>query len=446
MHQRLSTTQVSRFNPHPIFSALNHNHFKSGISTSFYSDPSFYTHSKPLFFKRSLPYFTFDKEEKKTNHKQNDIRIRAVKDIKSFFKKDYLKFIFDNALEPIFIQANWKFQYINKAGLELFGAKNLKELKGTLVIDRIHPDYKSQVTQRIKGLNEKRKKQNSVELIVFKLDGTPLFVETIGIPFEFDGINGAIVFIRDNTEIKKTIKELKDSNLKGNTIDDLKYSLLQNLSHEIRTPLNSIQGFADLLGIPGLPQEKHAEFLINLQNGIKDISDLIFKSISLSLLDSNLEQLTLKPISLDTIVDDLTGHFSQLLKQKNINFKVIKPKDEFKLIADGEKLYKVLHHLIENAIKFTNEGTIILEFRINDSNILFSVRDTGPGIPQEFKSLVFDRFFQVENPMTKSHSGVGLGLAICKALVELMEGKIWIESDFGNGTSAYFTIPYFPVS
>ena len=112
------------------------------------------------------------------------------------------------------------------------------------------------------------------------------------------------------------------------------------------------------------------------------------------------------------------------------------------IITDGTKLVQILSNLINNAIKFTPEGRIDIGYKLQDSFLEFSVKDTGIGIPPEYHSKVFERFYQVDNTVSRQYQGTGLGLSICKAYAELLGGKIWLESQPGNGTTFSFTIPY----
>src|SRR6056297_2920125 len=127
-------------------------------------------------------------------------------------KEQHFRLLVDNAPDAIFIQTNWKFQYINKKALELFGATNSEQLIGEPILNRFPSEFHEQIKRRIKGLNEKKEKQNQTELICIKLDGTKTDIETSGIPFTYNNQKGALVFARDITERKKVEKALYESN------------------------------------------------------------------------------------------------------------------------------------------------------------------------------------------------------------------------------------------
>lgn len=387
--------------------------------------------------KKILPYFI-------KNQESNYFKNHAYRLKKPAFKidEDYFKFLMDNAPDSIFIQTNWKFSYLNKNAVKLFGANSPRELIGTPVLERIKADFKKKAETRIRGLNEKKEIQDSQELVFLRLDGTHVSVETTGIPFNFKGLVGALVFVRDITERRNTQQILEKALAKSEGINLLKTQFLQNLSHEIRTPLNAIQGFSELMMMKGFSDEKKEEFLENIRKGTSELSSIVSKSVTLSLLESNLESVKLSYSFIELILDELTECFSGNPKLKEIQLFAEKTSPELNLLVDQGKIYTILYNLMENALKFTNNGKIEYGYRIEDGFILFFVKDTGIGIPDEFKETIFERFFQIEKPGNKSHHGLGLGLAISKSLTELMGGKIWVESIEGKGSEFYFSIPF----
>jgi signal transduction histidine kinase len=118
------------------------------------------------------------------------------------------------------------------------------------------------------------------------------------------------------------------------------------------------------------------------------------------------------------------------------------PDEKSKIVTDGTKLIQILSNLISNATKFTKEGSVNFGYTLSDGNLEFYVKDTGIGIPKEHHEKIFDRFFQVDNVISRKFGGTGLGLSICKAYVELLGGKIWVNSESGRGTDFRFTLPY----
>lgn len=352
----------------------------------------------------------------------------------------------EHAPDAIFIQTDWKFAYINCQGLKLFGADTPAQLLMTPVMDRIHQDDREKVTNRVKGLNEKRQIQAPEELRMIKLDGHPVSVQTVGLPFKFNNVGGALVFVKDLTEINQTKELLKIALLKAEETKSLKLSFLQNLSHEINTPLNSIKGFVDLLTTPNLSSEKQEEFIKIIHYNIESLSSLIYKTVSMSLLDTHQEIPTPVLFSVDIVLEDLYDHFFRSAQIKHIDFVLSKPigSSEVKIFSDSKKVYEVLLNFLENAFKFTDSGKIELGYKVISGGVEFYVKDTGSGIPKAYQEMIYERFFQIESPLTKSHSGTGLGLSISKALSDLLGGKIWYESEESRGSTFYFYVPSMP--
>ena len=129
-------------------------------------------------------------------------------------------------------------------------------------------------------------------------------------------------------------------------------------------------------------------------------------------------------------------------KQIKLNYKAPLPTKEANVIIDREKIYAILTNLVKNGIKFTHKGSIELGYTKKDKHLEFYVKDTGIGIPNDRQEAIFERFIQADIEDKNAYQGAGLGLAISKAYVEMMNGKIWVESEFGKGSTFYFTIPY----
>lgn len=365
-------------------------------------------------------------------------------DAKSFLLDDHdFWSMLEHAPDAIFIQTNWNFAYINSKGLKLFGADSPAQLLMTPVMDRIHQHDQEKVINRVKGLNEKKQIQAPEELKMIRLDGQPISVQTVGLPFKFNNVGGALVFVKDLTEINQTKELLRIALLKAEETKSLKLSFLQNLSHEINTPLNSIKGFVDLLITPNLSPEKQEEFIKIIHYNIESLSNLIYKTVSMSVLDTHQETLNPVLFSVDVILEDLYDHFFRSAQIKHIDFVLSKPigSSEVKIFSDSKKVYDVLLNFLENAFKFTVAGKIELGYKVIPEGVEFFVKDTGPGIPKAYQELIYERFFQIESPLTKSHSGTGLGLSISKALSDLLGGKIWFESEESKGSTFYLFVP-----
>ena len=253
------------------------------------------------------------------------------------------------------------------------------------------------------------------------------------------------LLISDKAELFKAKKKAEES-------DKLKSAFLANMSHEIRTPMNAILGFGELLKGNDLSKKKKEDYINIIQSKGNQLLRLINDIIDLSKIESN--TVTIKPeaFQLNHLFDELLVSYNQVLSNENKSNKIIIQfikglSDEKSWIkADDNRLKQVLSNLIDNAIKFTHNGEIIVGYELVESNLLqFSVKDTGIGMPIDKLSVIFERFRQVSDNKSMLYSGTGLGLSIVKSLVELTGGKIWVQSKPDKGSQFYFTLPFHPV-
>lgn len=231
-------------------------------------------------------------------------------------------------------------------------------------------------------------------------------------------------------------EELVDAKEKAEEADRLKSEFLTSMSHGIRTPLNSIVGFSSLIAENSEDSESQ-EFskIINRQNELllKIIDDII----DLAKVESGSIETFEKEFEMNEFVNDMCQTFS---RECHANVKLI-PKitsGSLTVNTDPYRLKQVFSNLLSNSIKFTEKGQIELGYTIDkQNNITFHVSDTGIGIPEDKWDIIFDRFTKLD----KFSQGTGLGLAIVKHIIEGMEGKIWMESELGNGSTFYFSLP-----
>ncbi len=248
--------------------------------------------------------------------------------------------------------------------------------------------------------------------------------------------------VRDVTRALALEKELIEAKEKAEESDRLKTAFIANMSHEIRTPMNSILGFAELLSTPGLLPEEHIEFTNLIMRNGQQLLRIINDVLEISRLESGLVKIAPTQVKLNDLINDLCQTFGYEAGQKGIHLEAEMPAKAVYLMADGAKLIQVFTNLIHNALKFTPKGgTVTCGFDEKGSLVLFFVKDTGIGIDAANHSKVFGRFMQVSKSNQGDMRGTGLGLPICKNLIELMGGKIWLESEPGIGTRFFFVIP-----
>ncbi len=269
-------------------------------------------------------------------------------------------------------------------------------------------------------------------------------MQTITPLIETDGkINHFISIKEDITERKHAEQELIIAKERAEESDNLKTAFLQNMSHEIRTPLNGIIGFSRMLNSDNLSKEDVQEFTNIISVSGERLIEIVNNVLEMSKIQTGQVEIVSKPIVINYLFSDLFDFFSNSAKEKNINLNYHSSGDINKTIySDEGKLHQILTNLINNAIKFTHSGRIDYGYEIIDNYIQFYVKDTGVGIPEELHEKIFDRFIQAEQSISRSYEGAGLGLAICKGLVEMLGGSIRVESEINKGTTFYFTLPY----
>lgn len=257
-----------------------------------------------------------------------------------------------------------------------------------------------------------------------------------------------------NEELWATTEALKENNIqlqqakeKAEESSRLKTAFLQNLSHEVRTPLNAICGFAQHLSNSGSIDQEKDSYIRIILNSSKQLLTIISDIITISSLETGQVKVNSINIRLNSIINDLQTSYQALLKGKPVLIQTSKAfadgRDE--IVTDNLKLTQILDNLLSNAVKFTNEGIIELGYKVRDGFLEFWVSDTGIGIDKKKQEIIFDRFVQADEQIHINYGGTGLGLSICKGFVELLGGKIWVESEPGKGATFFFTIPYLPV-
>ncbi len=256
-------------------------------------------------------------------------------------------------------------------------------------------------------------------------------------------ISHYIAIKEDITERKKIEQDLIKAKEKAEESDRLKLAFLANMSHEIRTPMNGILGFTELLKVPHLPIEEQQDFINIIEKSGKRMLSIINDIINISKVESGQIEVTMSETNVNEQIEYLQTFFKPEAKHKNILLSLTKklsPEDTI-IKSDLEKIYAILTNLIKNAIKFTNQGSIEFGCEKKGKHLEFFVKDTGLGISNSHKKIIFERFRQANETITRSHEGSGLGLAISKAYVEMLGGKIWVESEEGKGSTFYFNIP-----
>ena len=237
--------------------------------------------------------------------------------------------------------------------------------------------------------------------------------------------------------------EIQDKSRQLEEASQHKSQFLANMSHELRTPLNAILGYTELMadGAYGEPSEKMLGILKRLEANGKHLLGLINDVLDLSKIEAGQLVLELSDYSVQDIAQTVRSTLEPLAADKKLAFKVEVAPQLPPGHGDGRRLTQVLINLVGNAIKFTDAGEVAIKAEANNGSFYVSVRDTGPGISAADQAKLFQEFQQADNAITKKKGGTGLGLAISKRIIEMHGGKIWVESQPGQGSTFAFTLP-----
>ncbi|MCF8345127.1 MAG: response regulator [Bacteroidales bacterium] len=272
-----------------------------------------------------------------------------------------------------------------------------------------------------------------------------------------------LVNIGNRIELEKNLVQAKE---KAEESDRLKSAFLANMSHEIRTPMNGILGFADLLKEPDLTGEKQQKYIRIIERSGKRMLNIINDIVDIAKIEAGLMELKLKPTNINEQIEYIYTFFKPEAESKGIklSFNNPLPAKEATIKTDSEKVYAILTNLVKNALKYTHKGSVEFGYvstglsadkagsttqiqseageRSRTPELEFYVKDTGIGIPHDRQEAIFERFIQADIADKMAYQGAGLGLAITKNYVEMLGGKMWVESEEGKGSTFYFTLPY----
>jgi len=346
----------------------------------------------------------------------------------------------------------------NKAGKIKFMNSVAEDLTGWELHDAMHKPVKD-VFKIIKGQTRieaenpvnkyimlGRAADRANDNILIRKDGMEISIDGSRAPIKNKKgkTKGAVFTFHVTTEPKYVDEGMIKAREEAEERDRLKSAFLANMSHEIRTPMNCILGFTELLKEPQITREEQLEYISTIEKSGERMLNIVNDILSISKVESGQMQISISETNANDQVGFIYNLFKREAEQKGINLlcKTTLSTTECTIKTDREKVYAVLTNLVKNAIKFTWNGSIELGYERKGSYLEFYVKDTGSGIPEEQKKLIFERFKQGSESLIRNYEGTGLGLAISKAYVEMLGGKIWFESEIGKGSVFYFTLPY----
>jgi len=328
---------------------------------------------------------------------------------------------------------------VNKTATEVLGYSKDELLTGGLtLIDSALK--KEDIISLIKSMP--MDKVQIFETIHKTRDGRSFPVEVFSSLVTYHGRNSILSIARDITERKRAEEELIKAKEKAEEGEKIKTAFLANMSHEIRTPMNGILGFTELLRDPDLTRDDKEKYISVIETSGERLLNIINNIISISKIESGQMEVSLTDTNINEQIDFLFSFFKPEAEQKGLQLITRKlPIKEAVVKTDREKIYSILTNLVKNALKFTSTGSIEFGCKKKGGNLEFFVKDTGSGIPPEQKDIIFNRFNQGTDFLNKNTQGAGLGLSISKGFVEILGGKIWVESETEIGSTFYFTIP-----
>lgn len=339
-------------------------------------------------------------------------------------------------------------EYFNMLGLDrnqfaMDGRANLKEAW----LDLLHPDDREHAGKQFaKYLSDGSPGMYENYFRMRHANGSWLWIWSRGSTLiNHDGslTNKTVGTHINITRQKLTELELLQAKEKAEESDRLKSAFLTNMSHEIRTPMNGILGFAELLKEPDLTGEQKEEFIALINKSGQRMLNIINDIVDISKIEAGLSEVRLTESHINDQLDYIHNFFKPETSSKGLEFTLrnyLASKDAT-VQTDREKLYAILTNLVKNAIKFTHAGSIEMGCVKKAGSFEFYIKDTGIGIPKNRQEAIFERFIQADIEDQMAYQGAGLGLAITKAYVEMLGGKIWVESEEGKGSTFYFTLP-----
>jgi signal transduction histidine kinase len=250
-----------------------------------------------------------------------------------------------------------------------------------------------------------------------------------------------------NSEVNSRTKNLEQALQKAEEANRLKSLFLANMSHEIRTPLNGIMGFSELIVDPEIEAQLKIEFATHITQNSEQLLKLIDQIFHLSVIETGKVRITREEFRIKLLLLSLEQKFMKKIHDSRKNIKLFLSTDlkEDKIVTDYEKLDLIVENIFDNALKFTQSGSISIEYFREKEEFLFKISDTGCGIGEDEYDIIFDPFTQGRETLRKIKGGSGLGLSNVKNYVILLGGKVWCENNQPRGLTFYFTLPATPV-
>ena len=368
---------------------------------------------------------------------------------KKHFESDkFYEMLVQSANDGIsFYDRDWNLKYTNSAFYTMIGYDR-DSYNSLNPPDLIHPDDHDYQLRREQSLVNNGFFETELRLRHKAGHYVNLSTRSVIVRSDSGEVLGALTISRDITRLKQVHEDLIKANIGAEASNRLKSNFLANISHEIRTPLNSVVGFSNLLLTNNLTNEVKEEYIEQINHNSEKLLQIIGDIIDLSRLESSQIEITYEEASLSAIVNEIIEEARQIIR-RNEKPIILNVKNHFEdvgdlIFTDRIWLKRVLNHLMDNAVKFTLDGSVEFSYLLENQNVVFKIRDTGIGINKENLGRIFEEFRQEFDGHHRPFEGLGIGLTLAKEVIERMGGKIVVVSEKGVGSEFSFSIPYRP--
>lgn len=353
------------------------------------------------------------------------------------------KALFENAPLAIFrIDKNQKVIEYNHRFKNMFGYANNEELENLKTSDLlVDPELGNLIFETVIETKEVNAEIN------LKRTDESTFIANLTLALLEEGFKEITIegIIEDITQMAIARDEIIKAKDKAVEADRLKSLFLANMSHEIRTPMNAIIGFTNMLREESLSTDDRNYFIDVIQNNGNNLVSLIDSIVDFSKLEAEQMSVSMSEFNINPLIDSIIDHAEKsIISEGKDRITIVKGKMEtqpIRIVSDRHRLNQVFLHLISNAVKFTDQGEIEIGYQLENGLINFYIRDTGIGIDSSKFDYIFQRFNKIEDK-NRLYGGTGLGLTISKGLIELMGGKIEVESEVDKGSTFFIRLPY----
>jgi len=359
------------------------------------------------------------------------------------------------------ISCDNRIRYANKTYLEMFGYQSTEELDGQEIISQWAPEVREEVAGRLHLRSSGIEVPAVYEGVAMRKDGSRFHASVSISLIQFADEQLRLAFISDITErkqaeeellkyrehleeiIKERTEELVIAKERAEAADHLKSVFLATMSHELRTPLNSVIGFSGVLqrGLPGPLNEEQKKQVAIIRASGDHLLELINDVLDISKIEAGQLQASIEPFNLREVIQKIARLIKPLAEKKDLRFEVEIANDVSSVTSDRRRVEQIILNLLSNAIKFTDEGMVRVTSRRDGQDVAIAVIDTGVGIKPDDLRKLFKPFQQIDTGLDRKFEGTGLGLSICKKLLDLLGGRIAVQSEWGKGSTFSFTLP-----